>query len=402
MQDKAAAKGEISRDAWKRLAACTAAAALLQIDGTLITVALPSVESELRVSSDTVAWALTAYFAAYAVALFPGGRLTDKIGSRSVALAGLALFALGALIGALAQDFTVLVISRVIQGAGAGLVSPASLAGAISGFPPERRGSALGIWGAASGASNLIGPALGGLLVVLSGWRACWWALIPLSAIAIYAVWRNVPGTVHYDETPDIEELRKRVVAAAATVALLTFTVMIGAFFLAQQYLQDVSGYSALEAGAVLMVVALLVAASAPVAGKLSDQVGERRPAVVGFVLTAAGFLVLGIPGVPLTGIGSLPLLAIVGIGLGLLFTPASRAAMNAVPQRRHGRVSSVLSAARLIGAAAGATLAGVAVSTGVTTDNVKGALLAAAAICIFAGIPVAFSLSSSQKAKAL
>ncbi len=397
MEQKSETVQPISRNAWKRLAACTAAAALLQIDGTLITVALPAVQTELKVSSETVAWVLTAYFAAYAIMLFPGGRLTDRIGSRSVALFGLVLFALGALIGAVAESFSVLVFSRVVQGAGAGLVSPATLAGAISGFPPERRGSALGIWGASSGAANLLGPLLGGILVVTSGWRACWWALIPLSAIAVYMVWHYVPRTVHFDETPDVGDLRKRVVAAAAVVAALTFTVMIGAFFLAQQYLQEVAGYSALGAGAVLMIVALFVVIAAPVAGWLSDRVGERWPAVTGFLLTATGLFVLGIPGVPLAGLGALPLLALVGVGLGLLFTPASRAALNAVPQRQHGRISSVLSAARLLGAAAGSILAGAAISTGVTTDNVRSALLAAAAICIFLGVPFAARLGRAR-----
>ena len=387
----------IAKDAWKRLAACTVAAALLQIDGTLITVALPSVQSALDVGSGTVALVLTVYFVAYAAALFPGGRLTDKIGSRSVALAGLALFALGALVGALAQDFTVLVISRVIQGAGAGLVSPATLAGAISGFPPERRGSALGIWGAASGAANLLGPLLGGILVVVGGWRACWWALIPLSAIAVYMVWRSVPRTVHNDETPDVFDLRKRVVAAAAAVAALTFTVMIGTFFLAQQYLQEVAGYSALGAGVILMVVALMVGVATPIAGLLSDRVGERLPAMAGFILTATGMLILGIPGVPLSGFEALPMLVPIGLGLGLLFAPASRAALNAVPQAKHGRVSSVLSAARLTGAAIGSILAGTAVASGVTTGNVRVALLSAAAICILLGLPAAAQLGSRR-----
>ena len=92
------------------------------------------------------------------------------------------VFAVGALAGALAQSFDALLIARVIQGAGAGLVSPAALAGAVSGFPPERRGSALGIWGASAGMSNLAGPLLGGLLTVAFGWRANWWALLPLTA----------------------------------------------------------------------------------------------------------------------------------------------------------------------------------------------------------------------------
>lgn len=383
----------MSREAWLRLAACAGAAALLQMDGTIITVALPSVGDDFGVGSHTLSWALTAYFVAYAIALFPGGRLVDRLGSRRLALVGLGLFGAGAVIGALAPGFGVLIGSRIVQGAGAGLVSPASLAGAVSGFPPDRRGSALGIWGASSGTANLVGPLLGGVLTVAFGWRANWWVLVPLSAAAALAVVRLVPATVHEDESPRLVELRAGLIAACALVAGLTFTVMIGAFFLAQQYLQEVPEYSALGAAAALLIVALAVALAAPIAGRLADSRGERLPATFGFALSGVALGVLSIPGVPLHGLGPVPLLVAAGFGLGLLFTPASRAALNAVPQARHGRVSATLSAARLVGAAVGAGLAGVAVSGGVTTDHVRLGLLGAAGICLVIGLPAAWRL---------
>src|SRR5258708_21657102 len=126
--------------AWRTLAACTAAAALLQLDGTLITVALPTVSRSLHVSSGSTAIVLSAYFVAYALALLPGGSLVDRFDARRLALIGLGVFAVGAATGAIASTIGVLVATRVIQGIGAGLVSPAALAGAVSGFPPERRG----------------------------------------------------------------------------------------------------------------------------------------------------------------------------------------------------------------------------------------------------------------------
>src|SRR6185436_12696857 len=144
------------------------------------------------------------------------------LGSRAVALGGLALFGAGALAGALAGSLGVLILTRVIQGVGAGLVSPASLAGAVSGFPPERRGAALGIWGASSGVANLVGPVVGGLLTVAIDWRACWWFLVPASAAAALAIRQVVPREVHADESPEASGLRQRVVAAAALVAALT------------------------------------------------------------------------------------------------------------------------------------------------------------------------------------
>ena len=388
----------VAREAWLRLAACTGAAALLQIDGTLITVALPEVGNSLSVGAGPLAGVLTAYFVAYALALFPGGRLVDRLGSRRLALAGLAVFAVGALVGALAPSFEVLLGSRIVQGVGAGLVSPAALAGAVSAFPPERRGAALGIWGAGSGIANLVGPVLGGVLTVALGWRANWWVLIPLSVAAAVAIWAVVPRTVRVDESPELGGLRQRTVAAAALVATLTFTVLIGTFFLAQQYLQEVQGLSALGAGSTLMFVAVLVAVAAPIAGRLADARGERLPALLGFSGAGLGLAVLGLGAVPLGGAAALPFLGLVGLGLGLLFAPTSRAALNAVAESRHGRVSSVLSLGRLLGAAAGAGLSGLALASGVTDANVRGALLAGAVLCLVAGLPGAAALGTRPR----
>jgi MFS family permease len=375
------------------LAACTAAAALLQLDGTVITVALPSVARSLHVSSSSTALVLSAYFAAYAIILFPGGRLVDRFGARGIALAGLAVFAVGAAAGAVVSSLGLLVATRVVQGVGAGLVSPAALAGAVSGFPAERRGTALGIWGASAGAANLLGPLLGGVLTVALGWRADWWALVPLALLAAWAVASHLPLIVHEVGEAGRQRVLSGQVVAAAFVAALTFAVMIGSFYLAEQYLQRVVGYSALGASAVLILVALLVGAAAPLAGGLADRHGERLPGVLGFLAAGAGLLILAIPGVSLHGVGTLLALVPVGLGLGLLFVPTSRAALNATEVASHGRASAILSAARLLGAALGAGLAGAALSGGPTASTVHDALAVAAALCLLAGLPAASRL---------
>ena len=281
----------------------------------------------------------------------------------------------------------------MIQGLGAGLVSPAALAGAVAGFPPERRGMALGVWGAGSGMANLAGPLLGGALTVLLGWRADWWALVPLALLSATAIWLLIPAGLAAHEGGGGRVPRSPVIAAATLVAALAFAVMIGSFFIAEQYLQDSAGYSPLGAAAALLVVALLVGVAAPLAGRLSDARGERLPAVTGFVLAGIGLAVLGIPGIPLHGLAPLPLLIPVGIGLGLLFAPTSRAALNAAPGASHGRVSALLSAGRLIGAGVGAGLAGLALGGGVTAGRVHEVLLGAAAVCLLVGVPAAMRL---------
>jgi len=383
------------------LFACTGAAALLQLDGTLITVALPSVAHGLHVSNASTAVVLSAYFGAYAIVLLPGGALVDRFGARQLALVGLALFALGALAGALSSSIGALIATRVVQGAGAGLVSPAALAGAVSGFPPERRGSALGIWGASAGVSNLVGPLLGGLLTVTLGWRAAWWALVPLALISAATIARQVPATLHGGEAGKQSPTLNRVVMAATLVAALTFAVMIGCFYLASQYLQRAAGYSALGASAALVIVALLVGAAAPLAGRLVDEHGERMPAVLGFVLAAGGLAVLAIPGMPLSDLVTILPLIPVGLGLGMLFVPTSRAALNATPPASHGRTSAILSVGRLLGAGMGAGLGGVVLAGGTDASTVHDAMLVGCILCLVVGIPASTRLGASRGAVA-
>jgi len=378
-----------------RLFACTGAAALLQLDGTLITVALPSVAHGLKVSTASTAAILSAYFGAYALVLLPGGALVDRFGARRLALVGLSVFAVGAGAGAVMSSIGALIATRVVQGVGAGLVSPAALAGAVSGFPPERRGSALGIWGASAGVSNLLGPLLGGLLTVAFGWRANWWALVPLALIAAAGIVRYVPRVVHGEQGGVRGYAVNRVVIAATLVAALTFAVMIGCFYLASQYLQREAGYSALGASSALVIVALLVGAAAPFTGRLVDEHGERLPAVLGFVLAGCGLAVLAIPGMPLSSLVTILPLIPVGFGLGMLFVPTSRAALNATPMASHGRTSAILSVGRLVGAGVGAGLGGVALSGGTDASTVHSAMLLACILCLAVGVPASIRLGT-------
>jgi DHA2 family methylenomycin A resistance protein-like MFS transporter len=334
--------------------------------------------------------------------LFPGGRLVDRLGARWVALLGLSVFAVGAALGAVVSSLGLLCATRVLQGIGAGLVSPAALAGAISGFPPDRRGTALGIWGASAGMANLIGPLLGGLLTVAFGWRADWWALVPLALAAAWGVWRHVPSIVYEVGEGKRVSVLNRTVAAAALVAGLTFAVMIGTFYLAEQYLQKTVGYSALGASAVLVVVALLVGAAAPLAGGLVDARGERLPTILGFLGAGVGMAILAIPGVSLDGIGTAFALIPIGLGLGMLFVPVSRAALNATPDSSHGRTSAVLSVARLGGAAIGAGLAGLAVSAGPSASTLHTALAVGAGACLLLGLPLASQFGRGSQARGM
>jgi MFS family permease len=383
-----------------RLAVCSAAGAMLQLDGTLVTVALPSVAHGLHVSVGSSAALLSVYFGAYALLLLPGGMLVDRFGVRRVAVAGLGLFLAGATAGAIAGDLGLLIVARLVQGAGAGLVSPAALAGAVSGFPPERRGVPLGIWGASAGVANLIGPLLGGGLTYLFGWRADWWALVPLGLLAVGAIVIYVPVSRRDERSGWHWAPPNRVLLTASFVAAVTFAVMIGAFYLLEQYLQDAGHYSALAASTMLVLVALLVALAAPMAGRLADARGERLTALLGFLLAALGLALLGIPGLPLRGAVSFVLLTPLGVGLGMLFVPTSRAGLGSAQESSHGRVSAMLSLGRLVGAMIGASMAGVAISGGPSVSTTHQALLVACAACVLLGLPAAYRLGTPRQSR--
>src|ERR1700744_2010726 len=362
-------QARLPRTAWPRLGAYTAAAALLQLDGTLITVALPSLARNLHTTSASTSLLLSAYFAAYALMLLPGGALVDRFDARRLALLGLSLFAAGAT---------------------AGVVRRAALAGAVSGFPPERRGAALGIWGASAGVANLLGPLLGGLLTLTLSWRAVWWALVPLAVIAISLIARQLPPAAGGARGATKHPASERVVIAATLVAAITFAVMVGSFYLAEQYLQRAAGSSPLAALPLLAAVGLLVAAAAPLAGRIVDRRGERLPAILGLLAAGLGLGILAIPAVSLRSAASIVLLVPFGLGLGLLFVATPRAALNATPVAPHGRTSAVLSLGRRVGAVSGSSLAGATLAGGVSAAALHTELLYAFALCVLVGIPAA------------
>ena len=139
--------------------------------------------------------------------------------------------------------------------------------------------------------------------------------------------------------------------------------------------------------------------AAAPLAGGLVDSRGERLPTVLGFLGAGVGMAILAIPGISLHGIGTAFALIPIGLGLGMLFVPVSRAALNATPDSSHGRTSAILSAARLGGAAVGAGLAGAALSGGATASTVHTALAVAAGVCLLLGLPLASQFGRGSRA---
>jgi len=166
---------------------------MILVDTTIVTVAIPRMQEDLGADLTGLLWVTSAYLLAYAVPLLITGRLGDRFGLKSVYLAGLVVFTASSMWCGLAGSVEVLVLARVVQGLGAGMMTPQTMSMITRMFPPQRRGQAMAIWGATAGVASLVGPVLGGLLVDGPGWEWIFFVNVPVGVLAIVLVLRNVP-----------------------------------------------------------------------------------------------------------------------------------------------------------------------------------------------------------------
>ena len=181
------------RDAWKALAALVLGFFMILVDQTIVAVATEAFVTQLGATTNQVIWVTSAYLLAYVVPLLFTGRLGDQIGPKRVSIAGLVLFTAASLWCGLAGSVEELIVARVVQGLGAALLTPQSLSVINKIFRPDRRGAAMGTWGAVAGIASVVGPVAGGLLVDSLGWRWIFFVNIPFGILAVVLVWLWVP-----------------------------------------------------------------------------------------------------------------------------------------------------------------------------------------------------------------
>src|ERR1700761_1770713 len=175
---------------WNALWATMVGFFMILLDSTIVAVANPSIMTKLGTSYDTVIWVTSAYLLAYAVPLLVAGRLGDRFGPKNLYLVGLAVFTAASLWCGLSGTIGMLIVARVVQGIGAGVLTPQTLSLITRIFPPERRGMAMSVWGATAGVATLVGPLAGGVLVDTLGWAWIFFVNVPIGIIGIaLAVW---------------------------------------------------------------------------------------------------------------------------------------------------------------------------------------------------------------------
>jgi EmrB/QacA subfamily drug resistance transporter len=419
---------------WWTLGAVAFALFMIMIDNTVVNVALPSIQRSLGAGISQLEWVVNAYALTFAVLMLTGGKLADLLGRRRIFLTGLAVFTGTSLACGLAGSASELIAWRAFQGAGAALMMPATLAIISAAFPPRQRGLAIGVWAGVSAMALAIGPLVGGILTQHIDWTWIFFINIPVGIVGLLVGWiviaesrdtsleqsLDLPGLVTsagalfaltfglieanaYGWTSpmilglfaaaavgfalfvwiesrrrapmlDLSLFRNRTFAGANIVALLVTLAMFGVFFFMSLFVQQILGYSPVQAGAIFLPMTVLIIVIAPPAGKLSDKVGSRW-------LMAGGLTLLGISLLLFSRLDAssgfwdlFPPLVIGGVGMASVMTPMSAAAMGSVPLAKAGVASGVLNTFRQVGGALG-----IAVMGAILTSRQANALAAGA-----------------------
>jgi EmrB/QacA subfamily drug resistance transporter len=408
---------------WWTLGAMCFALFMMMLDNTVVNVALPSIQRDLHASFSALEWTINAYTLTLAVLLVTGGRLGDIFGRRKLFLIGVAIFGFSSAVIGLSPNGEILVAFRAVQGTGAALMMPATLSIITQAFPPEQRGTAIGTWAGVSAMALAIGPVLGGFLTQSVSWRAIFFINPPIALIAIAVtlfstresrdetVDRTVdyPGMVtltlgltalvlalvqgnswHWGSTRimalfalaalmlgafvwielrsrapmvNFSFFRSRSFLGSNLVAFFVTFAMFSQFFFLTLYLQNVLGYSPLQTGVRFLPATILIIVAGPIAGRLADRVGPRPLMTLGLLLVASALLIQSRLTVHSGYDLLLPGFILMGIGMGLVMSPMSTAAMNAVDRAKAGVASGTLSMSRMVGGTFGVAVMGALVT---------------------------------------
>jgi EmrB/QacA subfamily drug resistance transporter len=400
--------GSKAKTLWT-LAITSIALFMVVLDNLVVSTALPVIRVDLGATIEELEWTVNAYTLTFAVFLLIGAALGDRFGRRRMFATGLGVFTLASAAAALAPSMEALIAARAIQGLGGALVMPLTLTILSDAFPAERRGVALGIWGAIGGIAVASGPLVGGAVIEGISWQWIFWLNVPVGLVLAPLALARLRETFGPDKALDLPGLAlasagllgvvwglvngngdgwtstQIVASLAAGVALLVAFVawelrtakpmlpmrffrsrsfsaangaslamsfgMFGSIFLLTQFFQTAQGYSPLEAGLRVLPWTAMPMIVAPIAGALSDRVGSRSILAVGLGLQAVGLAWIAAVSSADVGYASLVGPFVVsGIGMGMFFAPMANVILGSVSPSEEGKASGVNNAVREVG----------------------------------------------------
>ncbi|MBT2334467.1 MFS transporter [Variovorax paradoxus] len=385
------------------LAAAIVGSSMAFIDGTVVNVALPAIQADLRATAFQAQWVVESYALLLAALLLVGGALGDHFGRRRIFAIGVAIFAIASVACGLSGSVQQLIAARAVQGIGGALLVPGSLALISAAFPEKERGKAIGIWSGFSGITAAAGPVLGGFLVDHFSWAWAFLINVPMALLVLWIAWRHVPEshgssasggldlvgallataglggivyafieapTRHWSSPAVLAALAIGIAASVGFIAaerrartpmlplallrignfsganlltLLLYAALGGGLYFFPLNLIQVQGYSATVAGAALLPFILIMFALSGWAGQLVDRFGPRLPLVIGPAIAAAGFALFALPGVEASyWRGFFPAVVVLGFGMTVTVAPLTTTVMNAVGPEQAGVASGV------------------------------------------------------------
>lgn len=425
------------------LLAASFAFIIVQLDVTIVNVALPQIGKELDAGVGALQWVVDAYTLGFAVFLLAAGVMGDRFGPRRVFLGGFALFTAASLACALAPSPIALDLARAAQGIGAALLVPSSLSILNFAYAHDKQAlaKAIGWWTAAGGVSIAAGPVIGGLLLATAGWRSIFWVNVPI-CIAGFLLTRAVVPATHGKDSARAFDLPGQLLAVVALTALIgaviegpslgwTSHLMLGAvacallaggaflwvesraaspmlplsmfhsasfsaavlfgmlvnfayygvIFILSFYLQRVRGLSVMEAGLTFLPLTGTFIFSNIASGRLSARTGLRVPMILGGLIGATGYALLGLLGVSHNAsfLDMLPGLALIPAGMGLAVPAMTTSILSSVERQQAGLASAVLNTARQVGGAMGVAVFGAMVAAGSGEQVIGGVRIAMA-----------------------
>lgn len=370
-----------STSPWWTLVAVSLGGALVALDGTALTIAGPVMGRQVGASFTQLQWLADGYLLALGAALFPAGRLADRVGRRRVFLAGVGGFAVVSLLIAVSASPALLIAERCAQGLCGALLQPAALALLRAAFAP--RGTlelALGIWGGASAAAIAAGPILAGLVVQHLGWPAVFALNAPVAVLTAALTLTTVAESRAGADPPrQARLLRAPGVALGAALTGLCYFALFGLLFFLTLYLQNLRGLDPVAAGAWLLPVTTVVILSAPLGGALTGRFGPRWPAAGGLLLVAAGVLGFGRLGVHTGQSQLLPAAVLLGFGTGIALIATTQVIIANAPEDLSALAAALQQVATQLGGLLGILLLGSVLSWRVGQVLPPGALLAEA-----------------------
>jgi EmrB/QacA subfamily drug resistance transporter len=402
---------------WLAVAAVCVGALMGQLDASIVTVALPTLQKSFHTSVGSVTWVGLTYLLVLVATVTAVGRFADMWGRKLLYVYGFIIFILGSALCGFAPDLVALCGFRALQAIGAAMLQANSLAIICLVVPARSLGRAIGLQGAAQAVGLALGPSVGGLLVAAGGWRLIFFVNVPLGVFGAVAALALVPRSQNLQrkEAFDVHGLALFFPAVVALLTAITFgatlgwtsplivglflgavcfaaffvrreraarhpmldtglfhhrrfstgiasglgsyVVMFGVLLLVPFYLTRGLGFGTARAGLELMALPVMFGVVAPLAGRVADRVGSRSLAVSGLTVVAAGLVALGSlrPGTT----GFLLLLGLVGAGLGLFTSPNNATVMGSVPTAQAGMASGILNMSRGLGTALGLSLTG-------------------------------------------